>query len=193
MIRTLLLFLILTSQIDVFSQQDGQLLKSQTETNKEIARNFYQDLWFTNNTEKYKDYVADEYVVHDIFERKGLTEPAIEQKNIADMFWENGELHGEIDYQIAEGDLVATRWQASLKPNTFFGRVLGMEQLAIINVFRIKDGKIVEIWNHRHDIETNQTVKFVAKGLLIGLLIALIPTFIAFRLKKKLRAVQNDL
>ena len=189
--RTLLLFLILTLQVNVYSQQDSLQLKSQTETNKEIARNFYQDLWFTNNTEKYKDYVADEYVVHDIFERKGLTEPAIEQKNIADMFWENGELNGKIDYQIAEGDLVATRWQASLKPNTFFGKVLGMENLAIINVFRIKDGKIVEIWNHRHDIETNQTVKFVIKGLLIGLLIALIPTFIAFRLRKKLRAIRK--
>ena len=187
----LLLFLILTSQIDVYSQQDSLHLKSQTETNKEIARNFYQDLWFTNNTENYKDYVADEYVVHDIFERKGLTEPAIEQKNIADMFWENGELNGKIDYQIAEGDLVATRWQASLKPNTMFGKILGMEKLAIINVFRIKDGKIVEIWNHRHDIETNQTVKFVFKGLLIGLLIALIPTFIAFRFRKKLRAIRK--
>lgn len=189
--RTLLLFLILTLQVNVYSQQDSLQSKSQTETNKEIARNFYQDLWFTNNTEKYKDYVADEYVVHDIFERKGLTEPAIEQKNIADMFWENGELNGKIDYQIAEGDLVATRWHASLKPNTFFGKVLGMEKLAIINVFRIKDGKIVEIWNHRHDIETNQTVKFVFKGLLIGLVIALIPTFIAFRLRKKLRAIRK--
>ena len=189
--RTLLLFLILTLQINVYSQQDSLQLKSQTETNKEIARNFYQDLWFTNNTEKYKDYVANEYVVHDIFERKGLTERAIEQKNIADMFWENGELNGKIDYQIAEGDLVATRWQASLKPNTMFGKILGMEKLAIINVFRIKDGKIVEIWNHRHDIETNQTVKFVFKGLLIGLLIALIPTFIAFRFRKKLRAIRK--
>ncbi len=190
--RTILLFLILTLQVNVYSQQDSLQLKSQTETNKEIARNFYQDLWFTNNTEKYKDYVADEYVVHDIFERKGLTEPAIEQKNIADMFWENGELNGKIDYQIAEGDLVATRWQASLKPNTLFGKILGMEKLAIINVFRIKDGKIVEIWNHRHDIETNQTMKFVFKGLLIGILIALIPTFIAFRLRKKLRAIRKQ-
>jgi predicted SnoaL-like aldol condensation-catalyzing enzyme len=188
---TLLLCLILSSQIDVYSQQDSLHLKSQTDINKEIARNFYQDLWFTNNTDKYIDYVANEYIVHDIFERKGLTEPAIEQKNIADMFWENGELNGKIDYQIAEGNLVATRWHASLKPNTFFGKVLGMEKLAIINVFRIKDGKIVEIWNHRHDIETNQTIKFVFKGFLIGLLIAIIPTFIAFRLRKKLRAINK--
>jgi predicted SnoaL-like aldol condensation-catalyzing enzyme len=177
--------------MDVYSQQDSLVSISQIETNKEIARNFYQDLWFTNNTTKYAAYVADEYVVHDTWDRKGVTEPAIEQKNIADMFWENGELSGKIDYQVAEGDLVATRWHGSLKPKTLFGRVLAMENLAIINVFRIKDGKIVEIWNHRHDIETNQTLKFVIQGLLIGLLIALIPTVIAFRLRKKLRSAQE--
>jgi predicted SnoaL-like aldol condensation-catalyzing enzyme len=135
--HSLVVLIILAVHIDGFSQQDSTEFSSHLEANKEIARNFYQDLWFTNATEKYKDYVADEYVVHDIFERKGLTEPAIEQKNIADMFWENGELNGKIDYQIAEGDLVATRWQASLEPNTFFGKILGMEKLAIINVFRI--------------------------------------------------------
>lgn len=173
-----------------YGQNDRPGLKSQTEANKEIALNFYRDLWFTNNTDKYVEYVANEYVVHDIWDRKGVTEPAAEQKNIADMFWENGDLHGEIDYQIAEGDLVATRWYGSLKPKTFFGKILGMDKLAIINVFRIKDGKIVEIWNHRHDIETHQTLKFVAKGLGIGLLIALIPTFIAFRLKRKLKKMR---
>ena len=188
---TLLFFLILALNADANCQQDSVHIKSQIETNKEIARGFYQDLWFTNNTGKYEDYVAHEYVVHDIFERKGVIEPAIEQKNIADMFWENGELHGEIDFQIAEGDLVATRWHGSLKPSTLFGRVLGMDKIAIINVFRISDGKIVEIWNHRHDIETNQTIRFVIKGLLIGLLIALIPTIIAIRLRRKLIAIRK--
>lgn len=161
------------------------------EVNKEIARKFYQDLWFSNHTDKYSDYVADEYVVHDIFERKNVTEPAVEQKNIADFFWNNGELQGKIDYQIADGDLVATRWTTTLKPKTLFGRILAVENMAIINVFRIQDGKIVEIWNHRHDIETKQTLKFVLQGLLIGLLIALIPTIIAIRLKRKLKVIQR--
>jgi len=187
--HTLLILSLVTIQIYGYCQQDSLRSKNLSEVNKEIARNFYQDLWFTNNTSKYIDYVANEYIVHDIWDRKGVTEPAIEQKNIADMFWANGELKGIIDYQIAEGDLVATRWHASLEPKTLFGRVLRMENLGIINVFRIKDGKIVEIWNHRHDIETSQTLKFVFKGLVIGLLIALIPTFIAFRLRRKLKTM----
>ncbi len=163
------------------------------ERNKEIARNFYRDLWFTNNTDKYLDYVAEEYVVHDIGDRKDVTEQAIEQKNVADLFWNNGTWDSKINYQIAEGDLVATRWEATYEPNTLLGKVaFGAGTIPIINVFRMNDeGKIVEIWNHRHDIDTGQTLRFTIKGLLIGLLIALIPTVIAIRLKRRLKALKK--
>ena len=168
-----------------FAQTDSL---SQEEINKEVARNFYDDLWFNNRTENYHKYVAETYIAHDIGDRKNVEEPAIEQKEIADLFWENGELKCEYDYQIAEGDLVATRWTANYEPRTLLGRVLiGTRPLPIINVFRIKDGKIVELWNHRHDIDTNQTIRFTIKGFLLGLLIALIPTIWAFRLRRKLK------
>ena len=175
----------------MISQAHDKQGGSPEEVNKEIARNFYQDLWFTNNTDKYTDYVAEEYIVHDIGDRKGVTEPAIEQKIIADRFWEGGSWDSKIDYQIAEGDLVATRWTANYKADSFMAKVMfGTGSIPIINVFRIQDGKIVEIWNHRHDIDTNVPIVFIGgTGLLIGLLIALIPTIIAFRLRKKLKKV----
>ena len=158
------------------------------EENKRLARAFYQDLWFSRNTDKYLDYVADTYVVHDTGERKGVTEPAVEQKNIADFFWANGNLSGEIDYQIAEGDLVATRWRARMAPATLLGRFLmSGADLPIINVFRFQNGKIVEIWNHRHDIDTGQTMRFKFQGLAVGLGIALLPTAYALRLRRRLR------
>lgn len=158
------------------------------EENKRLARAFYEDLWFSRNTDKYQDYVAETYVVHDTGDRKGVTEPAIEQKNIADFFWANGELSGVIDYQIAEGDLVATRWRARLEPGTLLGRILMADgELPIINVFRFRDGKIVEIWNHRHDIDTGQTLRFTLQGLAIGLGIALLPTAYALVLRRRLR------
>ena len=142
------LLLLITSLVffpfNAGSQPKAVDIAQQLEINKAIAKNFYQDLWFTNNTDKYQDYVAKEYVVHDTFQRKNIVEPAIEQKYIADMFWDKGELSGKIDYQVAEGDLVVTRWNASLSPKTLLGKLYGMEQLAIINVFRIKEGKIVE-------------------------------------------------
>ena len=162
------------------------------EQNKKIALDFYNDLWATNNTDKYGLYMADEYVAHDIGDRKGVTEPAIEQKNIADFFWKNGDMKFTLDYQIAEGDLVATRWLWGYEPKTLFGKVfLRSLEIPIINVFRIKNGKIVELWNHRHDIDTTMTLRFTLKGLLIGLLIGLIPTIIAIRLKRKVNRLEQ--
>jgi len=126
------------------------------ERNKAVARAFYENLWFTDNTDRYAEYVADTYVVHDIGPNKGIEEPAVTQKNIADAFHGFGKLTGEIDYQIAEGDRVATRWFVSLEPSEA-ALEMGMtpvDGVAIINVFRFNDaGKIVEIWNHRHDVE----------------------------------------
>lgn len=190
---TFSIVLVMLFSITSFSQEQNVKEQKQTEMNKEIARNFYQDLWFTNNTDNYMEYVAEEYLVHDIGDRKGVTEPAIEQKNIADFFWENGDFDSKIDYQIAEGDLVATRWTGSFKAATLFGRIALEPKgpISIINVFRIKNGKIVEFWNHRHDIETPQTLKFTIKGLVIGLLIAMIPTILALRLRRKLRLLKD--
>ena len=129
------------------------------ERNKELALGFYQDLWLSDNFDAYTDYVADQYVVHDIGDRKGVVEPAIEQKEIAQFFRGRGELTGEIDWQIAEGDMVATRWTISLEPNeqSLAMGFFAFEDVPIINVFRFnEDGKIVEIWNHRHDVDLPQ-------------------------------------
>ncbi|MEM9403823.1 MAG: nuclear transport factor 2 family protein, partial [Pseudomonadota bacterium] len=158
------------------------------EQNKALARAFYEDLWFSKDTDRYDDYVADTYVIHDIGEDKGLTEAAKEQKEIADFFWANGNMSGEIDFQIADGDLVATRWRWQYEPTTFLGGLLkGRDDLPIINVFRFEDGKIVEIWNHRHDIDTGMTLRFTAKGFIYGSLVALIPLAWAISLRRRLR------
>lgn len=190
--KHLLILVVIVLSVSTYSQNELESINIQ-ERNKDIARNFYQDLWFTNNTDNYKNYVADTYVVHDIGDRKNVTEPAIEQKITADRFWDNGSWDSKINYQIAEGDLVATRWEATYKPSTFLGKMMfGSGTTPIINVFRINnEGKIVEIWNHRHDIDTRQTLQFTVKGFLFGLLIALIPTIIAFRLKRKLKTLRN--
>lgn len=142
------------------TEPPGEVAAQDTlERNKRLASEFYENLWFTDNTEAYVDYVADEYVVHDVGDRKNITEPASSQKEVADLFHGFGTLSGEIDYQIAEEDRVATRWFISLEPNEQ-GQAMGMtkvERVPIINVFRFnEEGKIVEIWNHRHDVDLPQ-------------------------------------
>ncbi len=141
------------------------------EQNKALARRFYEEVWFKNNPAAVDELVAPTYIAHDTGDRKNSMEPADEQKKIAQFFWERGTMTGTIDYQIAEGDLVATRWQWYFKPNVWWMRILGGdEHIPIINVFRIRDGKIVEVWNHRHDIDTGQANFIFVKGLVVGLI-----------------------
>jgi predicted SnoaL-like aldol condensation-catalyzing enzyme len=151
------------------------------EINRALARRFYEEVWFSRNPAVVDELVAPEYVVHDIGNRKGLIEPASEQKRTADLFWQNGEMRGRIDFQIAEGDLVATRWQWDYRPRRPFMKLTmigGRNPIPIINIFRFKDGKIVEIWNHRHDIDVGFAanvlrVQGFAAGVLSALLVAL--------------------
>ena len=95
--------------------------REQEERNKALARRFYEQVWFSPNTSAVYELVAPTYVVHDIGDRKGVTESADEQQKVADFFWQNGTMAGAIDYQIAEGDLVATRWQWEFRPSTWWG------------------------------------------------------------------------
>ncbi|QQS42885.1 MAG: ester cyclase [Acidobacteriota bacterium] len=168
--------------------------ESTQEQNKALARKFYEQVWFTRNTDAVFDLVAPEYVVHDIGDRKGVTEPAVEQKNVAEFFWQNGEMSGEIDYQIAEGDLVATRWHWRFKSDNWMMTALNLgseQEIPIINVLRIKDGKIVEFWNHRHDIDTAvANFKFVY-GFAAGLIPSVILLVISLVLWRKLRKTRR--
>jgi len=140
------------------------------ESNKALARRFYEEVWFKRNPAVVDELVAPTYIVHDIGDRKSSMETAEEQKKIADFFWERGSMTGSIDYQIAEGDLVATRWQWHFEPSVWWMKLLGgREHIPIINVFRFRDGRIVEIWNHRHDIDTGMGNFLFVKGLAVGL------------------------
>jgi len=186
-----LLLISLSLASPVVGAQTSASEQNRLEANKQVAMGFYQDLWATDNTDRYLDYLAERYIVHDIGNRKGVVESAVEQKLIADQFWDGGEMNFELDYQIAEGDLVATRWTWHFEPDTLLSRLMyGSTSIPIINVFRIEDGRIVEIWNHRHDIYTAITNLFLLQGLLIGLAIALIPTVMVFRLRKRLKRLQ---
>jgi len=158
------------------------------EQNKALARRFYEEVWFKNNPAAIDELVAPTYIAHDIGNRKNSMEQAEEQKKIAQFFWDRGTMTGTIDYQIAEGDLVATRWQWYFEPNVWWMKVLGgKEHIPIVNVFRIRDGKIVEVWNHRHDIDTGKADFIFVKGLAVGLIPSIALLVLAFMLWRKLR------
>lgn len=151
------------------------LLAQDPVANKALARQFYEQVWFTPHLEAIDDLVAPTYVLHDIGTLKGIQEPASAQKAIAGFFWDHGSMTGQIDYQLAEGDMVATRWQWQYEPRDWWMKLVmlgGRRSVPVINVFRFENGKIVEIWNHRHDIDIGfRTNVLLAKGFLAGLLL----------------------
>ena len=158
------------------------------EQNKALALRFYEEVWFKNNPAAVDEIFAPTYIAHDIGERKNSMEAASQQKEIAQFFWDRGTMTGSIDYQIAEGDLVATRWQWYFEPNVWWMKILGgREHIPIINVFRVRDGKIVEVWNHRHDIDTSRGNVIFLKGVIVGLVPAIALLVVAIMLWRKLR------
>ncbi|HVF29468.1 MAG TPA: ester cyclase [Pyrinomonadaceae bacterium] len=163
------------------------------EQNKALARRFYEEVWFKNNPAAVDELVAPTYIAHDTGERKNSMEPSEEQKKIAQFFWDRGTMTGNIDYQIAEGDLVATRWQWYFKPNVWWMKILGGdEHIPIINVFRFRDGKIVEVWNHRHDIDTSRGTFIFVKGLVVGLIpsiVLLVLLLVQWRRMRRSRSI----
>ena len=161
--------------------------QEQIEANKALANGFYQDLWFSDNTDRYAEYVAETYKVWDIGERKGVTEDAIEQMAIADRFHDIAVLSGEIQFMVADCDRVATRWTLTTKPTNLMGRIMvGRATLPIINVVTIEDGKIIEFWNHRHDIDANLVIFKTAPAFLKGFVLGLIPFgFLYWRARRK--------
>ena len=56
------------------------------ETNKALARRFYEQLWFSNNPAVVDEVFAPKYIAHDIGDRKGVTENASQRKGYCRLF-----------------------------------------------------------------------------------------------------------
>lgn len=183
---------IATFAIPALGQDAAQCTPEAEHANKTIVRRFYEQVWFTNNPEFVDEVFAPEYVAHDTGDRKNVTEKAEMQKEIAGFLWANSDISGSIDYQIADCNMVATRWQARFEPTSLLFKILGgHKQIPIINVMRFENGKVVEIWNHRHDIDTPMgNIKFV-KGVAVGLIPAIIFFGLSLLLWRKLRKLKN--
>jgi steroid delta-isomerase-like uncharacterized protein len=126
-----------------------------TEENKALVRRFYEEVWDQGNTDFAYDVFAEDYVRHDLRPTAALPGPG-GQKKIADDFHAAfPDLAFTVDLIVGEEEFVVGRWTAS---GTHLGPWGGLEPtgrratFSAVNVFRLKDGKVVEIWNHRDDL-----------------------------------------
>jgi steroid delta-isomerase-like uncharacterized protein len=124
--------------------------RQMSETNKTVSRRLIEEAFNQGTYDVIDELVAPTYVNHDPFtgDTMGLegTREVIEGYRSA-----FPDLKVTIEDQLAERDLVATRWTAK---GTHKGELLGIAPtgkeatVTGLTIDRIKDGKIVESWNN---------------------------------------------
>jgi steroid delta-isomerase-like uncharacterized protein len=129
--------------------------------NKALVRRFYEEVWDRGNTAFAYEVFADDYVRHD-FRATDPVPGAAGQKQIADDFRAAfPDLRVTVDVMVGEGDFVVGRWTAT---GTHTGSWAGLEPtgraitFSAANIFRLENGKVVEIWNHRDDLGLREQI-----------------------------------
>jgi steroid delta-isomerase-like uncharacterized protein len=123
-------------------------------TNKAVVRDFIDALFSRGELDAVDTYLAADFINHDpplnvTADREGM-------RSAAAMFRTGfPDWHSELHELIAEGDLVVERFTAS---GTHRGEALGVPgtgwtvSLRGINIFRVRDGLIVERWGRLDEL-----------------------------------------
>ena len=113
---------------------DGQ--KAVEERNKQIAIEFYNAALNEKNWEKTKSFIGNRYVQHNLGAIDG---PEGLKAHIEYLKKEFPNNHGEIKHALADGDLVALHVHNQRSPE--------LRGNAVVDLFRIENGKVVEHWD----------------------------------------------
>lgn len=118
-------------------------------TNKQLVDSFIQDLFTKGELDAVERYLSPSFVNHDP-PFPGAPEGPEGMRLAAAMFRSAlPDWHSDVDQLIAEDDVVVERFTAS---GTHCAELMGVAAtgnritLRGINIFRIKDGRIVERW-----------------------------------------------
>ena len=113
-----------------------------SDQNKRIVRDFYEGVFLRHQVEEFSDrYIGDTYVQHNPMVASGK-EPFVEF--FTQYFKANPQAKNVIKRVIAEGDLVMLHVH-STKNDRDRGS-------AVVDIFRVENGKIVEHWDVQQDI-----------------------------------------
>ena len=129
------------------------------EQNKALIRRFYEEVWGKGNLEVAEAVFAADYVRHDLRPGNPLSGPEGQKKIAADFRAAFPDLRMTIDLMVAEEDMVVARWTTEGTNTGQWGTVPPTGKRAKfsgVNIFRIENGKVAEIWNHRDDLGVMQ-------------------------------------
>lgn len=135
MLKKLLLSTVSTVFIIIASLSHADR-SSQEQANIDLVVAFYNLALNDKNVEKAKDYLGDTYIQHNPVAQDGVTGFVGFINYLKSQFPQN---HNEIKRAYADGDHVFLHVHSKRQP--------GDRGSAIIDIFRVADGKIVEHWD----------------------------------------------
>lgn len=127
------------------------------EQNKTTARRWSEELWSRGNLAVADEIIAPEYVRHDSGDPFPARGPEDVKRIVTMLRTMFPDFRIEIDAIVAEGDLVVSRYTATATDTVGY---MGMPptgkaiRTTAMQMFRFRDGRIVESWAVRDDLGT---------------------------------------
>jgi steroid delta-isomerase-like uncharacterized protein len=130
-------------------------MKTTPEQNKALIRRFCEEVWNCGRFDSAMAIFATDYVRHDLRPGNPVSGPEGQMRIATDFRSAFPDLTMTVDLMIAEGDMVVVRWTTKGTHTGQWGKVLPTGKHATfsgVNIFRIENGKVAELWNHRDDL-----------------------------------------
>ena len=124
------------------------------EDNKKLTTDFYNEVWGKGNLDFVDKVFHPDYVRHDLRPGNPLPGPEGQRKIAGDFRKAFPDLIVQIDLIFATDDFVTARWTMSGTHTGKWGAIEPTNKKATfsgVNIFRMENGKVKEIWNHRDD------------------------------------------
>jgi len=130
-----------------------------TESRKSLVQRFNDEVWGKGNLDVVYEVFAPDYVRHDLRPGNPPPGPDGQRKIASDFRAAFPELKTAIVFMVVEGEFVVSRWTAegthtgdwnNIPPTGKRIRFCG------VNIYRIRNGKVIELWNHRDDLGVMQ-------------------------------------
>jgi steroid delta-isomerase-like uncharacterized protein len=120
-----------------------------SEENKAVVRRVLEEMFNKGNLDAAYELIASDYVDHDPAMPEEVHGPEGFKEFAGAYRAAFSDLHVEIEEQLAEGDLVATRWTAT---GTHDGDLMGIAPTGNrvtqpgMDISRVSEGKVAETW-----------------------------------------------
>ena len=139
---TLLVTIPILNTVQAAEPSSEMKAKYQTEQNRNIVLDFYQGVFQKHHVKAYADrYIGDQYIQHNPYVPDGKA-PFVDY--FTQYFQDNPTAQSTIKRAIADGDLVVLHVHSKENDQD--------QGKAIVDIFRVENGKIVEHWDVIQDI-----------------------------------------